>query len=89
MAHYHLSKTRFVAAVCFMRPPGFALLCFGQFGRSVAGCKSRRGARMALEKRSWGYTRIRGALANLGYQVGRGTIANILREPLIVSFELL
>jgi putative transposase len=36
--------------------------------------------RMALENRSWGYTRIRGALANLGHQVGRGTIANILRE---------
>ena len=32
---------------------------------------------MALENRSWGYTRIRGALANLGHQVGRGTIANI------------
>ncbi len=36
--------------------------------------------RMALENRSWGYTRISGALANLGHQVGRGTIANILRE---------
>ena len=36
--------------------------------------------RMALENRSWGYTRIKGALANLGHQVGRGTIANILRE---------
>jgi putative transposase len=36
--------------------------------------------RMALENRSWGYTRIRGALANLGHQVGRGTIAKILRE---------
>jgi transposase InsO family protein len=36
--------------------------------------------RMALENRSWGYTRIRGALGNLGHQVGRGTIANILRE---------
>ena len=36
--------------------------------------------RMALENRSWGYTRIRGALANLGHKVGRGTIANILRE---------
>jgi hypothetical protein len=35
---------------------------------------------MALENRSWGYTRIRGALANLGHQVGRGTIANILHE---------
>ena len=35
---------------------------------------------MALENPSWGYTRIRGALANLGYQVGRGTIARILEE---------
>lgn len=39
--------------------------------------------RMALENRSWGYTRIQGALANLGYQVGRGTIANVLHEHCI------
>ena len=36
--------------------------------------------RMAHENPSWGYTRIRGALANLGHDVGRGTIANILSE---------
>src|SRR6266403_3054502 len=36
--------------------------------------------RMALENRSGGYTRIQGAMANLGHEVGRGTIANILRE---------
>ncbi len=36
--------------------------------------------RMATENRSWGYTRIRGALANLGHHVARGTIANILKE---------
>jgi hypothetical protein len=36
--------------------------------------------RMALENPSWGYTRIRGALANLGHQVGRATIAHILKE---------
>ncbi|HEX9347518.1 MAG TPA: integrase core domain-containing protein [Gemmatimonadales bacterium] len=35
---------------------------------------------MALENPSWGYTRIRGALANLGHQVGRGSIASILKE---------
>jgi putative transposase len=39
--------------------------------------------RMALENRSWGYTRIQGALANLGHDVGRGTIANVLSEHCI------
>ena len=32
--------------------------------------------RMATDNRSWGYTRIQGALANLDHHVGRGTIAN-------------
>src|SRR5713101_5784669 len=36
--------------------------------------------RVATENRDWGYTRIQGALANLDHPVGRGTIANILRE---------
>ena len=36
--------------------------------------------RMAIENRAWGYTRIRGALDNLGHQVARGTIANVLKE---------
>src|SRR5262245_45639346 len=30
--------------------------------------------RMATENRDWGYTRIQGALANAGHDVGRGTI---------------
>ena len=36
---------------------------------------------MADQNRSWGYTRIQGALANLGHVVGRGTIAGIIPEP--------
>ena len=36
--------------------------------------------RMATENRTWGYTRMQGALANLHHRVARGTIANILRR---------
>ena len=40
--------------------------------------------RMAEENRGWGYTRIRGALANLGHEIGRGTIAEILKQAGLV-----
>ena len=36
--------------------------------------------RMAHENPSWGYTRIQGALKNLGYRVARSTVAKILKE---------
>jgi hypothetical protein len=36
--------------------------------------------RMAEENPTWGYTRIRGALKNLGHRVGRSTIARILKS---------
>ena len=35
---------------------------------------------MALENRDWGYTRIVGALSNLGYKLAIGTVANILKR---------
>ena len=36
--------------------------------------------KFAEENGTWGYTRIRGALANLGHRVGRSTIARTLKE---------
>ena len=35
--------------------------------------------RMAADNPTWGYTRIQGALKNVGHQVGRSTIARILK----------
>jgi putative transposase len=35
---------------------------------------------MAVENRAWGYTRIIGALLNLGHNLARGTVANILKR---------
>ena len=62
--------------------------------RKFDGSKARRGPgrpriggeveelilRMANENRSWGYDRIAGALANLGYSVCDQTIGNVLRR---------
>ncbi|HKA55701.1 MAG TPA: hypothetical protein VKJ47_18770 [Candidatus Binatia bacterium] len=36
--------------------------------------------RMAQENRSWGYDRIVGALANLGYTISAQTVGNILKR---------
>jgi putative transposase len=36
--------------------------------------------RMALENPRWGYTRIQGALMNVGHTVCRGTIGNVLKR---------
>jgi len=36
--------------------------------------------RMATENPAWGYTRIQGALKNLGHSVARSTVANVLKD---------
>jgi putative transposase len=38
---------------------------------------------MATENRAWGYLRIQGALSNLGHELARSTIANILKRNAI------
>lgn len=35
---------------------------------------------MARENATWGYTRLRGAMASLGFELGRSTIERILKE---------
>jgi HTH-like domain len=35
--------------------------------------------RMAEENPTWGYTRVQGALKNVGHRVGRSTIARVLK----------
>ena len=39
-----------------------------------------RVVRMAVENPQWGYTRIRGALSNLGHEIARTTVKWILHD---------
>ena len=51
----------------------------GKVGRPTIGPEiATLVVRMARENPSWGYTRIQGALWNIGHEVGRNTIARIL-----------
>jgi transposase InsO family protein len=55
----------------------------GRTRRSVLAEIRQLIRRMAEENPRWGYTRIQGALKNLGHRVGRSTIARILRASRI------
>ena len=46
----------------------------------IAGEIQRLIVEMASDNPRWGYTRIQGALANLGYTVGRNTVKRVLAE---------
>ena len=48
--------------------------------RGVLAEIQRLVVRMAEENPTWGYTRIQGALANVGHRIGRGTVANVLKR---------
>lgn len=64
-------------------------LVAAKYDGSANSSKGARGRRsdataqlvtMARENPSWGYTRLRGALKNLGFELGRSTIARVLKE---------
>ena len=44
------------------------------------GDRQRSVVRMAVENPQWGYTRIRGALSNLGHEIARTTVKRILHD---------
>ena len=46
----------------------------------TAGAIESLVVRMAEENRDWGYRRIQGALSNLGHELARSTIAQILER---------
>jgi hypothetical protein len=55
--------------------------CRKQLGRPpVAEEVERLAVQMAKENPTWGYRRIQGALANLGYRIDKLTVRNILRR---------
>ena len=50
-------------------------------GRPMTPCEiAELVVKMALENPRWGYTRIRGALANLGHEIARNTVKRILQD---------
>jgi transposase len=48
--------------------------------RRVSAEKERLVCRFALDNPTWGYTRIKGAMKNVGHEIGRSTIRRILKR---------
>ena len=61
--------------------PGSATtLVYPTAGRCRDVTWPRSWSRMAVENPQWGYTRIRGALSNLGHEIARTTVKRILHD---------
>ena len=49
--------------------------------RRVSAEKENLVCRLALENRTWGYTRIKGAMENLGHSIGAVAVVRMMRDP--------
>jgi len=91
----HRLGRKVLAEVATVARPDTILAWYRKFvARKFDGSKARRGpgrprvnreveqliVRLASENRDWGYDRIAGALANLGYMISDQTVGNILQR---------
>jgi len=91
----HRLGRKLLAEVATVAKPDTILAWYRKLvARKFDGSKGRRGlgrprikreleqliVRMASENRDWGYDRIVGALANLGYEISAQTVGNVLRR---------
>src|SRR5882757_8622723 len=91
----HRLGRKFLADVATVARPDTILGWYRKLvARKFDGSKARRGPgrprikreveqriiRMASENRDWGYDRIAGALANLGYEISDQTVGNVLQR---------
>ena len=87
-----LGRRRLAAVAGIVTPDTILRWCRTLVAKKYDGSKTRRPGRpnttpdiaslivrMANENPTWGYTRIRGALKNVGHRVARSTIAGILK----------
>ena len=91
---HHLGRKALADVATVARPETILGWYRKLVARKFDGSKARRGpgrprmkreveqliVRMASENRGWGYDRIAGALANLGYDISDQTVGNVLRR---------